>query len=420
MEYCKKELGSYNIHFIQSTSFKTTTIRVFFRLPMTKENITKHNLLNRLLVLSCNKYRTKVELSKACQDCYGASINASLRRIGTYLCSVYTLKVLDDKYSEKGNLQKSLTLFHDVLFDPKVEKEAFYEEDFLPLYQEYKTNLESLEEEKSRYALIRLLENVGPKGTFAIRSVGYLEELEKVTKENLYQYYKEMIDHSIVDIFLLGNIEEEEGLTLIKEAFPITTFKAKRQNLFAPRIVPRLRRKVVREKTSGSQTCCAIALTIDDPEEKKTDYALTLYNIMLGAGMDSLLFTEVREKHSLAYYISSTVNRFDHLILISAGIDKEKEEQCVQIIKKQLKRLKEGKFEDKLLEHAKEYYLSAIDEIEESTFQIIDTYYMKELTEGDDLETRKKKIKKITKEEIMKVGEKISFHTTYFLEGEEE
>ena len=45
---------------------------------------------------------------------------------------------------------------------------------------------------------------------------------------------------------------------------------------------------------------------------------------------------------------------------------------------------------------------------------------MKELTEGDDLETRKKKIKKITKEEIMKVGEKISFHTTYFLEGEEE
>ena len=135
---------------------------------------------------------------------------------------------------------------------------------------------------------------------------------------------------------------------------------------------------------------------------------------------------EAHTSHLRSLYISNvtsddrSLNLFDHLILSSAGIQKEKEEQCVQIIKKQLKRLKEGKFEDKLLEHAKEYYLSAIDEIEESTFQIIDTYYMKELTEGDDLETRKKKIKKITKEEIMKVGEKISFHTTYFLEGEEE
>lgn len=419
MEYCKKELGSYNLHLIKTNSFKSTTIRVFFRLPMTKENITKHNLLNRLLVLSCKKYKSKVALSRACQECYGASINATLRRIGTYLCATYTLKVLNDKFTEEGNLKKSLQLFHDILFDPNIENEAFCEEDFNPVYQEYKTNLESLEEDKAKYAMIRLLEEMDPTKSFAIRGVGYLEELEKITKEDMYQYYQKMINHGLLDIFVLGDVQEEISEE-IKEIFPIETFKPKRQDIYGPRLEKRTRRKVKRETTKGSQTSLALSLTVDTDQDINNNYPLILYNIMLGGGTDSLLFKEVREKHSLAYYIYSSLNRFDHMILIGAGIEKEKEEKCFQIIKKQWKRLKEGDFDEELLEHAKEYYLSALEEVEESAYQIIESYYLMELTKADDIETRKKKMKEVTKEQIMEVGKYISFHTTYFLEGEEE
>ena len=70
-----------------------------------------------------------------------------------------------------------------------------------------------------------------------------------------------------------------------------------------------------------------------------------------------------------------------------------------------------------MIARAKEYYISALDDIVESTFQIIESYYMIELLKVDDIETKRKKIKEVTKEEIINVAKKIKINTIYILEG---
>ena len=57
---------------------------------------------------------------------------------------------------------------------------------------------------------------------------------------------------------------------------------------------------------------------------------------------------------------------------------------------------------------------------EESANEIIETYHMMELIDADDLKTRREKIEQVTKEEVLNVARKISLHTAYFLEGEDE
>ena len=113
-------------------------------------------------------------------------------------------------------------------------------------------------------------------------------------------------------------------------------------------------------------------------------------------------------------------NKLDNLIIIRGGITKDKSMDAVNIVKKILKDLEAGKIDDDRIEKAKEYYTSAIDDIVESPFQIIESYYMIELLGVDDIETKRKKMLKVTKDEIIAVAKKVKINTVYILEGSDD
>ena len=150
------------------------------------------------------------------------------------------------------------------------------------------------------------------------------------------------------------------------------------------------------------------------------NYALTIYNIILGGGTDSKLFKEVREAHSMAYYISSVVNKLDNIMLIRAGITRDNFDSVVKLIEQEMNQMKKGKFLDDDIAKAKQIYLSAIDEIEESQSDIIDSYYMMDLLGVDDIETKKKKMMLVSRDDIIKVSKKVFIDTIYMLEGVKE
>ena len=418
MDYVKKENGAYNLHIIKTNLYKTITVKIFFREEALKENITKRNFLSRMMMLGSNDYKTKVELTKAEQNLYAVNIASTNRRIGNYLDTGISLKVLHDKYTEEGNFLKSLDLLNSIIFNPKVDNNAFDEVDFNTVYEEYKADLESLVENKMSYALIKGLEATAKDSVISYRGIGYLEDLEKITKENLFDYYKEVINHNYADIFVLGDVLEEEINNIIREKFKINTFKKKPINaLVNPLKVSRV--KTIKEKTVAEQDNLIITLSLNNLTDYERNYPLSLYNAILGGGSESLLFREIREKNSLAYYVSSTPNKLDNLIIIRAGITKDKSMDAVNIIKKILKDLEKGKIDDDRIEKAKEYYTSAIDDIIESPFQIIESYYMIELLFVDDIETKRKKMLKVTKDEIIALAKKVRINTIYILEGDD-
>lgn len=419
MNYVKKEMGAYNLHIIKTNLYKTITVKIFFREKALKENITKRNFLSRIMMLGSNDYKTKVELTKAEQDLYAVNISGTNRRIGNYLDTGLSLKVLHDKYTEPENFEKSLDLLNSLIFNPKVTNNAFDEVDFDTVYEEYKADLNSLVEDKLTYALIRGLEKTDDKSVISYRGIGYLEDLEKITKENLYEYYKEVIKHDFVDIFVLGDVDEEYITNVIREKFKINTFKKQPINaLVTP--LKSSRPKIVKEKVISEQDNLVITLNLNNLTDYERNYPLSLYNAILGGGSESLLFSEVREKNSLSYYISSTPNKLDSLIIIRGGITKDRSMDAVNIIKKILKDLENGKIDDDRIEKAKEYYTSAIDDIIESPFQIIESYYMIELLGVDDIETKRKKMLKVTKDEIIALAKKVKINTIYILEGSDD
>ena len=130
------------------------------------------------------------------------------------------------------------------------------------------------------------------------------------------------------------------------------------------------------------------------------------------------MFREVREKYSLCYTINSVPNKLDRLLIIRAGIDKENYQKTLELIEKELLYMRKGNFSDDDIKVAKEYYLTALDEVEDNPNRIMDNYYMMELLGTDDIDLKRKNIMKVSKSDIMKVAKKIKMDTVFLLEGD--
>ena len=76
------------------------------------------------------------------------------------------------------------------------------------------------------------------------------------------------------------------------------------------------------------------------------------------------------------------------------------------------------KFEDKILESAKETLISSIKASVDSPAGIINTYYAKVLVNSEDFAERIANLRKVDKNDIINISKKITLHTMYLLEGE--
>ena len=73
--------------------------------------------------------------------------------------------------------------------------------------------------------MLRMLQTMDENAPYAICADGNLDDLEQITEENLYEYYNQIIKSDLIDIFIIGNLEEENIKKIINEKFKINTLK---------------------------------------------------------------------------------------------------------------------------------------------------------------------------------------------------
>ena len=418
MEYVKKDLGAYSLHLIKTNKFKTITVRIAFRSPVVKEEITVRNVLCDMFLQSSSKYPSKRDLTIEAQELYAADIQTYNSRLGNYNNLDIYLSVLHDKYTEEGNFKRALEFLNEIVFHPDVLNQKFSLEKLEIVKATTKSHLSSLKEDGASYSLLRLFETMDKKRVSSYRMVGYLEDLEKITPESLYQYYQKMIHSDLVDIFIIGDIDIKMMTQMVRDVIPIKTVKRQRIPYLLEDVKPRSKRLFAKEVVETSQSKLAIGCRVHGLSDYERNYALTLFNIILGGSGDSKLFKEVREKYSLCYVINSVPNKLDHLILIRAGIDKENYNKTLELIDNILLEMKKGKISEEEIRVAKEYFCTALDEVEDSPTQILDNYYMMELIGTDTIDEKRRNIMKVTKEDIVRVAKKVKMDTVFFLEGD--
>ena len=417
MEYKKIDMTSFNLHIIKTDRFKTINFRICLRDEIKKEEITLRNMLASFLTYSTDTYPTKRDLVLKAQDLYAVNVYTKSYRSGRYNMINFCMSMLNEKYTESGMLEESIKFLADAIFNPNFKKQENFNSAYKFLYDSMETSMKAIKENPTTYSVIRMLEEMGEDMPYSYREFGYLEDLKQLTKDKLIAYYDKLMKNSLVDIYVIGNIEEDSILSLTKKYFPFSTFKRPKKSQLIEHAKLPVRCKIKKEQEESNQSKLSIGCKIGSLTDFERNYVLTIYNMILGGNSESKFFQIIREKHSLAYYVYSSLNKLDSLMIIKAGISRENFDKTLRLVKKLMQDIVKGNFTEEHIAIVKENYLSLLKEIEDNENAIIETYLAKDLLNLGDIEERKTEVMKVTKEDIMKVAKKIKIDTVFLLEG---
>lgn len=417
MNYECFNMGAYNLHIINTKKFKTITVEVDFRRNTLKEEITKRNLLKSILLHSTKEYPDERDLIKQTENLYDLKLISANTRIGNYSNLGFKIRFLNEKYTKPGMNKESISFLMDILFKPNVKDNAFLEENLTNCKNKLEKNIKSIQDNKLKYALFKLLETT-ENMPYSYNPYGYIEDLAAIDGKNLYEYYKSILDEDLIDIFVVGDVDKLEIKEILKEYFKARTFKKDIKDVVVKELSIQKKPIEKEQATDANQTQLTILCSLNGITDFERKYVLMVYSELLGGSSNSLLFDAVREKNSYAYYVNSNVKSYDNTMMIYSGIENENVEDVLKLIKKVLQNVSKGKFEQKDLENAKQTIIASINASKDSQSGIINTYFAKVLVGAEDFEKRIENVKKITKNDIMNVAKKVHIHTTYILKGD--
>ena len=423
MKYTKISNYSYNLHIIKTNKFKTVTIQVNFKRKVKKEEITLRNMIVNMLCESNSVYKTERELLIATEDLYSLVQKSANYMSGKYNVMSFEVSFLNEEYTEPGMLDKSIEFLYNVIFKPNIVKEndevKFNPEQYNIAYNILKDRIQSIKEEHSYYARIRMLENMEPNSYISYRGCGYIEDLENLDSAKLYKYYESILNSDILDIFVIGNVNASHIEKVINEKFKgIRTLKKPSESHFVTHKKHRLVSKTFKEKININQSKLVLGFKIDKMTDFELRYVLSVYAYILGGGPDSKLFKTVREKNSLCYYISSQTYPLYSMLTINAGINKKNFRNVLNLIKKEVHNMKKGKFNNDDIIKAKVTYINSLKELEDSPSSLLGLYAGIEYLKSDTLEDRFIKINKVTIQDVVRLASKIHLDTVFLLEGD--
>ena len=413
MKYEKINLESYNLHFITTDKFKTTTISVNFREKAKKEDITIRKFLFQMLCSTSLKYNTNRLFEIKLEDLYSTTLGHSNTMFGNLINSYIDIKFLNGEYSDEHLLNDAIEFLFELIFNPNVKDGKFDTKTFNQIKDRMNLILDSKKENIQKYTLNRSLELMDINDPISFNLWGYKEDLDKITEESLYEYYKEVLKNDIVDVFIVGNVDKDKIIDIFKEKFKINTIKNNEIDSFITyNKCPKA--KTVVEEMNLKQSKISIILKVLNLSIFERRYVLPLYTSILGSGGTSRLFTNVREKNSLAYTITAMPKMPNSIVMIYGGIDEENFEKALKLIKKEIK-LK--KVTEEELENAKKEYISSVNILFDSPSNIINYYFGIEVFNADTIEVKKENYNKVTISDIENLANKIKVAMIYLLKG---
>ncbi len=414
MNYKKYTNQAYNLHLINTDKFKTIFIKINFKRKLKKEDITYRNLLDKVLLETTNKYKTSRELEIVTEDLYGLSLSSSTSLSGNYIITSFSSYFLNEKYTEKGMNEKSIKFILDFIFNPDIKDNSFTNFDIAKRLVE--DDIKNLKNSPKAYSQLRLFEEMDKKSPLSFNTYGYSEDLEKIDGKKLYDYYKNFLKKDLIDIFIVGNIDDDFK-KIIVDNFSVNTLKKPTEPHFIKYDKIRKKAKIIHEEMSLKQAKLNIGLKLDDLTEFELKYVCNIYSYILGGGANSKLFKNVREKNSLCYNINCSYRPVANLMIITAGINKEQFKKCINLIKKEVNNMVKGNFTNEDIDEAKTTYLSALEEILDSPASITRTFESHEYLNLDLLDDRRLNVKNVTKEDVINLAKKVHIDTIYVLEG---
>jgi predicted Zn-dependent peptidase len=198
-----------------------------------------------------------------------------------------------------------------------------------------------------------------PNHPLGLPIIGERKTLLQLNREDLALFQKEYYTPSNIVIAACGKLSHDKILKKIRAI--LGNFKTNKKNIFEPvsDYERGLKFKILKKRTHQMHLALGCyGLHRNHPDK----HIISLLHVILGANMSSRLFSELRERRGLAYEIGTQVKRFTDtgIFLVRAGVDNAKLYKAIEVIIKELERIKKSPVLPSELRRAKEFYIGQI------------------------------------------------------------
>jgi predicted Zn-dependent peptidase len=412
-----KDMKGYKLHIVKTEKFKTNTIVWKMKTPLTSENVTKRALLPYVLQSSSKAYPTTSKLRSYLDELYGANLYVDVSKKGEYQVLSFSLEIANEKFLSDPEplLKKGMELIAEILVNPLAENEAFDKDTVEKEKRTLKQRIQAVYDDKMRYSNFRLVQEMCKGEPYALHVNGEIDDIPALNEQNLYEYYKQAFSEDELDLFIIGDVDEDEvqsiaeGLLQFEQRTPKSVEAVKADNV---------EEKTVKDKEDIKQGKLNIGYRTNILYGDQDYYALQVFNGIFGGFSHSKLFLNVREKNSLAYYVASRLESHKGLMMVMSGIEFNNFELAVKIIREQMEAMKAGDFTEQEIEQTKAVIENQMLETMDTARGMVEVLYHNVVSEQKvNLDDWLNGMSKTTKEEIVEVAKKVQLDTIYFLTG---
>jgi predicted Zn-dependent peptidase len=256
-------------------------------------------------------------------DSLGGELNAFTSKENT----TFYVKILDE-YIEKGVELLSDIFLHSTFPEEDIEKEK----------RIIKEEIKMVEDTPDDYVHDLFNQTIWGDTGLGQSVLGRRETVKSFTRDDLISHIKKYYGIKDVIIACAGNFEPESLLVILNKNLGSLRRGSEPVKDTHPLFNSRV--EVFHKELSEAHVCMGVE---GIPQASEERYSLSVLNTILGAGVSSRLFQEIREKRGLTYSIYSFVSSyFDTGIWgIYAGVGRKRVRELVELILEEANNLKD-------------------------------------------------------------------------------
>ena len=407
---------------LRSDKFKTGCLSINLLTQLKRETAAFNAVLPFVLRRGTRFHPDMQTIAAELDSLYGTGVEPIVRKIGEIQCIGFYASFPDRKYLPAGSevFEKTANLSCEMLLAPNTRGGLF-----LPAYVESEKEkllelIRSRVNEKRSYAHFRLLEQMCCYEDYAVSRFGTEDTAESIYYQKLTKYYHSLISASPVEIFYCGSMEASKVANILSDALSGMTRGEINYDIGTD-----IRMNAVEDKVrsfvdemSVTQGKLVMGFRLGECMEEPDLAAIYVFNAVYGSGVTSKLFMNVREKLSLCYYASSTVDTHKGIMLVSSGVDFDKVDEAKSEILAQLEAVKSGDISDEELEAARRSVASDLLACLDSQGEL-EGFYLANTIDGlefspDELAAL---VCDVSREDVIKIASSVVLDAEYFLRG---
>lgn len=405
------------LYCITTDKFKSEYLSMQFYLPLLAETAQENALLSVVLRRGTKRFPDKQRLNRHLDDLYSTAIGIRNRRLGDMQNIGFTADFLGERYiGGERLLLEVIDTLREILFEPSLDQGLLRREFVESEKNNLRDAIRAAVNDPRAYAIAGCRKLLCAGEPFALSLIGDETTVDAISAASLTQRYQAFLKQAVPVFFYVGNTPPEHVAELLRAAF--SPLSGKLPSLDARVAAPSGKIARREEEMPLCQGKLSIGFRTDISLSHRLAPALLLLNEIYGGSAASKLFLNVREKRSLCYHCSSSLDLYKGVILANSGMKPENRQITEEAMLEEFYALQRGNITAGELEAARRSLDHSYAHLFDHPGALCDFYLGRVLAGNPDTVSEwRQKVAAVRLDEIVEVAQSLGVGAAFFLKG---